>query len=1047
MKYGIFLMAMALLWTACRSAAEEEAPQVYHNDHQVFGINKMAPNATFFAYEEEHLNEKEASKRYLSLNGDWKFHWVKSPKNRPIGFHDIYFDDSDWGSIPVPANWEVEGYGKPIYLDERYPFETQWPDAPEEYNPVGTYRHQFDLSEEWLEDDVILHFAGAKSAMYLYINGRFVGYSQGSKTPAAFHINAYLQAGTNTIALQMYRWSDASYLESQDMLRMSGIEREVYLYRKPKVAVVDYTVLSGLDTAYQDGLFKTSIQVKNNSTEPATRTLAIELLGQSKSVLEQEQTITLKAGEEQVVEFEKVLPKVRRWSAENPALYQLAIHLLDEKEASNNAFIQQKVGFRTVEIKQNQLLFNGKAIDIRGVNRHETNPYTGHVVSKADMEQDIQLMKQHNINAVRSSHYPNHPYWYELCDRYGLYVIDEANIESHPLAIDEKTQIGNEMSWFPAHLDRLQSMYYRDKNHPSIIIWSLGNEAGEGEVFRKMYQWLKEKDSTRPVQYEPAGKEDYTDVYCPMYPRPKTLEAHGESTSDKPSIMIEYAHAMGNSVGNLQDYWDIIDRYPNLQGGFIWDWVDQSLEYKDENGQPYLAYGKDYHPDLPTDGNFLNNGLVDPYRQPHPHLSEVKKVYEPLDIQWGKGYGHLYIRSNNHFDPISNAKVVLEWLINGEVVETIVVEEALNAAPGSMELVALPLYDMMQAGEHLLRASVRTIKKTELLPADHELAWSEVRVGRDMEFDKEVLENDLALEVSGSSFTMANDNVSLTIDKQKGAIQSWKLEGELVSEHPIQPNFWRPPTDNDLGNGMDQWAQIWQKATYESQASLSQTPTKTKEGYCFQQVFSLPDNCAKVQLSYCLLATGALEVNYRFEPLKDSLPNLPRLGLYMTLNQDYKNLEWYGKGPDETYWDRQLGMKTGLYKRAIQNDFHRYSRPQETGNKTNVRWCRVMSPSVFIVATAPERFNTSAWPFAMQELDFIAGKDGTASASGLVPVTSKHGAHIQIGNTVQWNLDLLQMGVGGDTSWGRLVHEEYTIPAKVYEYSLRLRPHLSKESN
>ena len=642
----------------------------FHADHTVFGVNKLEPHADFFAYESEelaHQNNRENSKHFQSLNGDWKFQWVRSPKDRIKDFFDPKLDDSSWKTIPVPANWEVEGYDYPIYLDERYPFTTKWPDAPKDYNPVGTYRHTFEIPKDWITDDIILHFAGAKSAMYGYINGQFVGYSQGSKTPAEFNISPFLHEGQNLIALQMYRWSDASYLESQDMLRMSGIEREVFLYSRPRTAVVDFNVLTDLDADVKNGIFKSQVSVFNAGNESVLRKLVAKLSDGENLLFSMEKEIEIRSGDTLQVAFDHIMEAVKQWSAEIPNCYQLSIQLLDPENAINNQYIQKNIGFRNVQIRNSQLMVNGKAIYIKGVDRHETDPFTGHVISKESMERDIKLMKENNINAVRSSHYPNHPYWYDLCDKYGLYVIDEANIESHPLANDEATQIGNALSWLPAHLDRTQRMFFRDRNHPSIIIWSLGNEAGHGKVFETTYRWLKEHDPTRPVQYEPAELEDYTDIFCPMYPTPGSLIAYAENNPTKPGIMIEYCHAMGNSVGNLQDYWDIIEKYPVLQGGYIWDWVDQALEYKDKTGKPYLAYGHDYHPDLPTDGNFLNNGLVDPYRHPHPHLNEVRKVYQPARFEWDEKAQKIQVRNKNFFASLDNTR--LHWTIfeDGEV--------------------------------------------------------------------------------------------------------------------------------------------------------------------------------------------------------------------------------------------------------------------------------------------------------------------------------------------------------------------------------------------
>ncbi len=1036
-----------LVFISCVQSVTKEQEQNLHNDHTVFGANKLPPHTDFFAYESSELANKkelESSRRFLCLNGDWKFHWVKSPKDRMRNFYIENLDDNDWKTIPVPANWEVEGYDHPIYLDERYPFNSKWPDAPTEYNPVGTYRHTFNISKEWLEDDIILHFAGAKSAMYLYINGQYVGYSQGSKTPAEFNINEFVIDGENLIALQMYRWSDASYLESQDMLRMSGIEREVYVYAKPKVAITDFHVLADLDSLYQNGVFLNTVEIVNATSENSSPFLKVQVLNNNVEVLGYEKLVEVNANDTTRVEIEGFIKNVKHWSAETPNCYTLTIQLIEEKEERNNQFIQKTIGFRNVHIANNQLLVNGEAIYIKGVDRHETDPYTGHVISKESMELDIQLMKQNNINAVRSSHYPNHPYWYDLCDKYGLYVIDEANIESHPLAIDDATQLGNEMSWLPAHLDRTQRMYYRDRNHPSIIVWSLGNEAGEGDIFRSTYKWLKSADATRPVQYEPAVKENYTDIYCPMYPSAKRLENYAKNNPTKPCIMIEYAHAMGNSVGNLQDYWDIIEQYPELQGGYIWDWVDQSLEYEDDMGNPYLAYGHDFHPDLPTDGNFLNNGLVDPYRNPHPHLAEVKKVYQPAKFEWNKNNKKVTISNKNFFAALNN--VVLKWTLleDGIVVQSQKIDEVNIPAQGKSSF-NVSTSSLSKNKEAVLLVQLITKTDNGLLPKNHEIAFDQFILQKYTSVPIEVSPTQtLSISEEETAFTIKVTDTELSIDKKSGEIFHWSYNGKMITSHAIRPNFWRAPTDNDLGNGMHKWAKIWKEATEKAISTLSKAPQQTKYGVAFSLEYLLPDNIAQLKINYTVTSDGKLMVDYNFIPLKDSLPNIPRLGMYLTLPNNYTETRWYGRGPHETYWDRKTAGKIGVFEGAIQDQFHRYSHPQETGNKTDLRWMSIQSinTKLTVNSTDNQLLNGSVWPFNTDELSFVAGKDGGQSASGLVPITSKHGVDIQTGKLVQWNIDHLQMGIGGDTSWGRFVHDEYTIPATEYHYSFIIQPNI-----
>jgi beta-galactosidase len=825
----------------------------------------------------------------------------------------------------------------------------------------------------------------------------------------------------------MYRWSDASYVESQDMLRMSGIEREVYIYAQPKISVVDYKVTSALTNNYQDGVFELELFLKNSNSQAAEAQILVELLSEDGLVYAEERSLTLSYGDTTSLPFESLIKQVKPWSAEIPNLYDLRITISNEGTVRH---LSQAVGFRNVIVDSNQLLVNGKAIYIRGVDRHETDPHTGHVVSRELMEQDIRLMKLNNINAVRTSHYPNDPYWYDLCDKYGLYVIDEANIESHPLALSEETQIGGEMSWLPAHLTRLKRMVYRDRNHPSIILWSLGNEAGHGDVFEAMYDWVKAVDPSRPVQYEPAEYERYTDIFCPMYPRPERLIEYAESNPSKPAIMIEYAHAMGNSVGNLQDYWDIIEKYDVLQGGFIWDWVDQSLEYKDEDGQPYLAYGHDYEPDMPTDGNFLNNGLVDPY----PHLYEVKKVYQPVKLIWDQEIDQLQLTNKHFFKSLENVELNVTLLKNGEPAELYRFDE-FKIAPQVSSSFDLTLPDFDEDAEYILRAEIKTLTQEGLIPTGHEIAFEQFQLAPG---PANYAVND-SEAVDPLSITPAE---KITLDATTGEIKSWKYDGALITEKPIIPNFWRAPTDNDLGNGMHKWASVWKEATFNSNSQMVSKPVLEHNEVHFSTAFELANDIGKVALDFSLNSEGSMSIAYTFEMLSDTLPPIPRLGLAMILPKTFETMEWYGRGPHETYSDRKSSGKIGLWSGRVDEQFHRYSRPQETGNKTDLRWVALSNDQISIRALSTQEtlLNGSAWPFKINELDYVPGKQGGASASGLVPITSKHGADILMGEVVQWNIDHLQMGVGGDNSWGRFPHDEYMIPARDYSFEFKLIP-------
>ena len=1016
----------------------------WHADPAVFGVNKLPPHASFFPYETPALaktGNPVYSERFLSLNGLWKFCWVCSLRQRIRNFYDPALHDFSWDRIAVPGNWEVAGYGHPIYLDEKYPFNTHWPDIPEEYNPVGSYRHRFSIPEPWKDQEIILHFAGVKSAMYVYVNGVFAGYSQGSKSPAEFNISSLVHTGENLLALQMYRWSDASYLESQDMLRMSGIERAVFLYARPKVFFADFDISALPDSTMKTGLLNLKVMVVNHTSLQESRRVQVCLFSGKQVVFKSWKKIPVHPKDTAIVSFSALIPDVRLWSAEQPDLYRMTLSLTGEKNPKNEQHTTKDIGFRSIQIRNHQLLLNGKAIYFKGVNRHETDPFTGHVISRETMETDIRMMKENNINAVRCSHYPNDPYWYDLCDKYGLYVIDEANIESQPLANNEKTKLGNILSWYPAHLDRTRRMYFRDRNHPSIIFWSLGNESGTGKIFKRTYRWLKDHDRVRPVIYEPARLDKYTDVFCPMYPRPSKLISYASDHPDRPCIMIEYCHAMGNSVGNLQDYWDIIHHYPVLQGGFIWDWVDQALEYSYPDGRPYLAYGHDYDPYLPTDGNFLNNGLTDPYRHPHPHLHEVKKVYQPANFTWNEHNHTLTVTNKKFFAPLKEVALVWTLLKDGRQISRGIIN-TVDIPPQQQQAFVIPQISCTDNREYVLRTEIHSLKTVGLLPAGHEIAFEQFVL---QPFRPQKIKEAYApvrISKTLTSYSLQGRHWKMTLVKHTGEISKWIYDGEIITNEPIRPNFWRPPTDNDLGNGMQVWAAIWKRATEEAAPVLVSPPHCTAQGVAFRVKYSFPGNIASLTINYHIFPSGKLVLNYSFIPLKASLPNIPRLGVMLHLPVTFTETSWYGRGPHETYWDRKTSGKIGIYKGWIKDQFHRYPRPQETGNKTDLRWFRVQSHDLRLTATPADTslLSGSVWPFGTDELDFVPGLQGETSASGLVPVTSRHGADITPGKIVQWNIDHMQMGVGGDTSWGRPVHKKYTIPAREYHFSFMIIP-------
>jgi len=1019
-------------------------------NNEVFAINKEAPHASLFPFQTRDAaltSKKEQSDNFLLLNGLWKFNWQRSPKNKPEGFEIAHFNDDNWQQIPVPGNWETEGFGYPIYLDERFPFTTTWPDAPKDYNPIGSYRKPFDLPKSWKNKQVFLHVGAAKSSLDVWLNGEKVGFSQGSKTPAEFDLTSYIKDDNNLLAFQIRRWTDASYLESQDMLRISGIERDVYLYATPKQHVFDFHAKPTLNKNFTQGNLSVEVTLKNFGQKKSKQKVEVQLLdprSSMKMLLSKQTTVNVSASGTVEVSLNGEISQPALWSAETPNLYTLLINLKDEKGNIIES-VRDDIGFRHLAVVNSQLTINGKAITIRGVDRHETDPLHGHVVTKESMEKDIKLMKQFNINAVRSSHYPNNPYWYDLTDKYGLYVIDEANIESHPLAISKKTQLGNEMSWLPAHLDRTQRMFERDKNHPSIIIWSLGNEAGEGKIFEATYKWLKDNDNSRLVQYEPAGEEHYTDVFAPMYPSIERLVKYAKSNPTRPAIMIEYAHAMGNSVGNLKDYWQAIEKYDVLQGGFIWDWVDQSLEYTNESGVKYWAYGKDFHPELPSDGNFLNNGLMTPDRKPHPHAFEVKKVYQAIRFSTADISKNQFV-VENRYDFINLADFDLQWKIEADGELFVQGHQALpSVSPSKKATIKLALPKLPQGTnkEYFITLSAVVRQPQGLLSAGHELAFEqfELPVQRVASTVKTTTATMSLKQDSSKALVFTNGDTQAVFDKKTGWLTQYNHKNNHLLKAPLTANFWRAPTDNDLGNGMQKWAAIWQTASDKLKLE-SLTSIKTTSGFKVTSHYTSPDFKGDYHVEYNLDNNGQIHLqnNLTIESGQE-LPNLPRLGMQLTMPGQFQQLSWFGRGPHENYADRKTSAQISLYKSLVKDQIHHYSRPQENANKTDVRWLALKDENgLGLLAVGDQVLNASAWPYKQSDIDFIAGKDGEASASGLVPVTSKHGAEVPMRDLVTVNIDHKQMGVGGDTSWGRLVHAQYTIPAKSYQYGFTLVP-------
>jgi len=1064
---GTHAILVALLLLSSVGFAAQE-PVDWEN-LEVLSRNREAPHATLFPYESVALareGRRDDSRYYQLLSGTWKFHWVRAPGDRPMDFYRADFDASGWEDIEVPGNWETQGYGTAIYLNHPYEFPRNQPHIPHDYNPVGSYRRDFDIPADWDGRQVFIHFGAVKSAFYLWVNGEKVGYSQGAKTPAEFDITDFVRAGSNSVAVEVYRWSDGSYLECQDFWRISGIERDVYLYATPRVHVRDFFVNAGLDSSYTDGRLAVNVQLHNYGAVPAeeyrvdlrlldgvARDGAALGLGADVAAAPVVTRLATAAspmpGSETSITFTADIDAVRRWTAETPELYTL---LLEISDADGNLLevISSRIGFRTVEIRDAQLLVNGQSVTIRGVNRHEHDPERGHAVSRQRMIEDIRLMKEANVNAVRTSHYPNDPVWYELADEYGLYVVDEANIESHGYYYEPDTTLGNKPEWIEPHLDRTRRMVERDKNHPSIIGWSLGNEAGNGVVFEATYDWIKQRDPSRPVQYERALTAPNTDIYVPMYARIERLIRWAESNPDRPLIMCEYAHAMGNSIGNLQDYWDVIERYPVLQGGFIWDWVDQGLYKIDaQTGERFFAYGGDFGDD-PNDQNFLINGVIGADRQVNPHYWEVQKVYQAIDVRpVDLAAARVLIVNKHDFLDLDVFDMTWEYDIDGRTME-IGNRRAPSLAPGeTVELdIGLPQVRPTRGQEMFLTVRFHTRAADGLLPAASVIAWDQLKMPfgtpapvmdtADLP-EPDIEDNDHTVRISGPEFSVA-------FNRGSGVMSSFKFADTELVQSGLAPNYWRAPTDNDIGNRMHQRSAAWRDATRDARASVFDVARMEDGSVGVFVSYRLPQALAgAVDIAYYVYGNGAVRVEQRVNSAAET-PEFPRVGMSMVLPSDFDHLAWYGRGPHESYSDRKTSAAVDYWEGPVDEQHHVYVRPQETGNKSDVRWLALTNDEgVGLLAVGDPLLDASVWPFVQDDLDFDRLEGAPEGAGPRASIELKHTTDVTPRDLVTLNLDLAQRGVGGDNSWGARPHPQYTLTEDGYAYSFVLRPFLTAE--
>ncbi|MGC8716408.1 MAG: glycoside hydrolase family 2 TIM barrel-domain containing protein [bacterium] len=1005
----------------------------WNNNPEVFRINKEPPHTQLMPFE-----EFIRSTNYISLNGKWRFHWAKNPEERPKEFYKEDYDVSRWIELPVPSNWQLYGYDYPIYTNITYPWtgyeQPKPPFAPTVYNPVGSYRRTFTIPDNWREREIFISFQGVESAFYLWINGRFVGYSEDSRTPAEFDITDYVEfSKENSLSVEVYRWCDGSWIEDQDAIRLSGIYRDVYLFSTPKVHMRDFKVITDLDNEYKDGELYVKVDIVNYGDEKSSYIVEAMLYDSNKKyVFDKPIIMNVSSIDKRLsVEGKRFVPNPLKWSAEYPNLYTLVLTLKDQY---GNLIESEscRVGFRRFEIKDGKMLINGKRIMFKGVNRHELDPDTGKVMTKDRMIQDIKLMKQFNINAVRTSHYPNHPLWYDLCDEYGIYVIDEANLESHGAIFDGVP--GSDPRWMDACIDRVRNMVERDKNHPCILIWSLGNEAGQGDNFKRMSEWVHQNDPTRPVHYE--GYNEVADIESHMYAKVEVVEEYGRSGSKKPYILCEYAHAMGNSVGNLFQYWEVFERYPNLHGGFIWDWVDQSLKWPIPNRKEeyYFAYGGDWG-DVPNDGVFCADGLVFPDRTIQPELWEVKKVYQNIAIEGIElARGEIRIKNKFLFTNLNSFRCTWRLFEDDRLLQEGDID--LDIEPFESKIVKIPFRKpiIKPAAEYWLNISFTLKEETKWAPMGHEIAKEQLKLpfeNRKSEVADMSKIPEIKISESDNEIVIEGKDFSIIFDKQKGTIISYRYrDRELIKDGPI-PNFWRAPIDNDRGNGMPVRLQTWHYAGKNRQIRETISERIGNKGIRIKVDMTIPTtNESQYRSNYTIFGSGDVIIENTLIPGND-LPEIPEVGMIMSLPEGFENITWYGRGPQENYWDRNTGADVGVYRGTVTDQFVPYLRPQETGNKTDVRW---------ITLTDDEGFGLIIIGMPLTEVNVLHyTPEDLENANHPYELTKRKETILRV--------NYKQMGVGGDNSWGARTHPEFTLYAdRAYSYKFTIKP-ISKDAN
>ena len=1000
-------------------------------DPEVNSVNRSAMHTNYFAFasaDEAKAGIKENSANFMTLNGLWKFNWVRHADARPTDFYQTNFNDKGWDDLQVPGVWELNGYGDPIYVNVGYAWRSQFknnpPLVPTENNHVGSYRKEIILPPDWKGKEIFAHFGSVTSNMYLWVNGRYVGYSEDSKLEAEFNLTNYLKPGKNVIAFQVFRWCDGSYLEDQDFFRYSGVGRDCYLYARDKKYIQDIRITPDLDSQYKDGTLNIAVDLKGSGT------VALDLTDvQGNSVA----TADLKGSGKLNTTLSVSNPA--KWTAETPNLYTLTATLKN----GNNVVevIPVKVGFRKIELKGGQILVNGQPVLFKGADRHEMDPDGGYVVSTERMLQDIKVMKELNINAVRTCHYPDDNRWYDLCDQYGLYVVAEANVESHGMGYGDQTLAKNP-SYAKAHLERNERNVQRGYNHPSIIFWSLGNEAGMGPNFEKCYTWIKNEDKSRAVQYEQARTSEFTDIFCPMYYGYDACVKYSEGNIQKPLIQCEYAHAMGNSQGGFKEYWDIIRKYPKYQGGFIWDFVDQSCHWKNKDGVDIYGYGGDFNKYDGSDNNFCDNGLISPDRVPNPHAYEVGYFYQNIWTTVADlAKGEINIFNENFFRDLSAYYLEWEMLKGGKVVRSGRVDD-LKVAPQQTSTIRLDLGETCQCAEWLLNVSYKLKNREGLLPVGHTVAKDQLTLNPYKAPSMELKNVETTNIETKAPVVQDNDANYLIVEgcgfrtefnRENGYLIKYEVNGQdMIKEgEALAPNFWRAPTDNDFGAGLQKKYAAWKNPEMKLTSLNGRMENKQ---VIVEAAYDMPTVSAKLDLTYVINNKGAIKITQKMTADKSAkVSPMFRFGMQMPMPRSFENIEYYGRGPVENYIDRKGNADLAIYRQTVDEQFYSYIRPQENGTKSDIRWWKMLNEAgngIEVVASAP--FSASALHYTIESLDDGARKD------------QRHSPEVEEADLTNLCLDKVQMGLGCVNSWGTIALPEYQIPYGDYEFTFILTP-------